>query len=43
MNLFEIITATIGGIFVLLALMVLASFVGAIITAGMRDEEDKHE
>ena len=43
MNIIDVFTATIGGIFVLLALMVLASFVGAIITAGMRDEEDKHE
>lgn len=40
MNIIEVFTATIGGIFTLLLLMVLASYVGAFISAGMHDEED---
>lgn len=40
MNIFDIIRITIGGISVLLLLMVLASYVGALISAGMHDEED---
>lgn len=40
MNIFEIFTATIGGIFVLFLLMTLASYVGAIISEGMHDRED---
>lgn len=42
MNIWEILAATIGGIFVLLMLIVLASYVGAFIAAGMHDDEDKH-
>lgn len=40
MSIGEILTATIGGIFLLFALMVLAGFVGAIIETGMHDEEE---
>lgn len=44
MNIIDIFTATIGGIFTLLLLMVLASYVGAFISAGMHNnEEDEHE
>lgn len=43
MNIFDIIRITIGGIFTLLLLMMLASYVGALISAGRQDEEDDHE
>lgn len=39
MNIGEIITTTLGGMLVLLALMAVASLIGSFISEGMHDDE----